>query len=211
MTLDSGEVEPGGVVLDEPEIEDHTRRRGLSLVAFGGLASLAAGAVHASAAGIHAEHRQLARIFIVVAVLQIGVGLWALVRPTRAAAWGVVVVNAVAVAGWLATRMFGISWIDGLEVREAPQFADAACAALGLLAIVAANAGALLPEGRQRTRGLMAPTILICAFTVWTMMAASTHVHSHDEADHATEAAGADHGHGDEVAADGQASPMRPA
>jgi hypothetical protein len=175
----------------------------MSVVAFGGLASLAAGAVHASAAGIHAEHRQLARIFIVVAVLQIGVGLWALIRPTRAAAWGVVTVNAVAVGGWLATRLFGISWIDGLEVREAPQFADVACAALGLLAIVAANAGALLPEERQRMKGLMAPTILICAATVWTMMAASTHVHSHDEADHGSEVAGAEHGHGDEVAAGG--------
>ena len=32
---------------------------------------------------------------------------------------------------WLATRITGISWIDGLEVREAPQFADTACALLG--------------------------------------------------------------------------------
>ena len=201
MNLDSGEVEPGGISLDDSRTEGPTRRHGMSIVAFGGLASLAAGAVHASAAGIHAEHRQLAQIFIVVAVLQIGVGLWALVRPTRAAAWGVVVVNAAAVAGWLATRMFGIPWIDGLEVREAPQFADVACAALGLLAIVTANAGALLPEARQRTRGLMAPTVLICAFAVWTMMAASTHVHSHDEGDHAA-VAGAEHSHGDDVATD---------
>ena len=74
----------------------------MSIVAFGSLASLVAGTVHASAAGIHAEHRQLARIFIVVAVVQIGVGLWALIRPTQAAAWGVVAVNAFAVAGWLA-------------------------------------------------------------------------------------------------------------
>ena len=199
MTLDSGEVDPGGVALGEPEVPE--RRPGMSVIAFGGLASLAAGAVHASAAGIHAEHRQLARIFIVVAVVQIGVGLWALTRPTRAAAWGVVAVNAAAVAGWLATRMFGISWIDGLEVREAPQFADVACAALGLLAIVAANAGALVPETRQRRTGLMAPTVLICAFAVFTMMAASTHVHSHSEADHATEAAGAEHGHDDAATA----------
>ena len=131
------------------------------------------------------------------AVLQIGVGVWALVRPTRRAAWGVVAVNAAAVAGWLATRLFGISWIDGLEVREAAQFADTACAALGLLAIVAANAGALLPAEKQRRTWLIAPTVLICAATVWTMMAASTHVHSHTEGDHATEAAGAEHAHDD--------------
>ncbi len=200
MTPGGDEVERGGIALDEPE--RGTRRPGMSIIAFGGLASLTAGAVHASAAGIHAEHRQLAQIFIAVAVLQMGVGLWALVRPSRTVAWGVVVVNALVVGGWLATRMFGISWIDGLEVREAPQFADVACAALGLIAIVAANTGALLPEERQRTRGLLAPTALICLVGVWTMMAASTHVHSHDEADHGTEVAGAEHSHGDAPAAD---------
>ena len=113
--------------------------------------------------------------------------------PRRARCLGRGAVNAAAVAGWLATRMFGISWIDGLEVREAPQFADTACAALGLLAIVAANAGALLPAEKQRRTWLIAPTVLICAATVWTMMAASTHVHSHTGGDHATEAAGAEH------------------
>ncbi|HYN34151.1 MAG TPA: hypothetical protein VES40_16125, partial [Ilumatobacteraceae bacterium] len=174
----------------------------MSVIAFGGLASLAAGAVHASAAGIHAEHRQLAQIFIVTAALQMGVGLWALIRPTRAAAWGVVAVNAAAVVGWAATRMIGISWIDGLETAEAPQFADTACALLGLVAIVAANAGALLPADRLRRTGLVVPAVLIGAFSVWTMMAAGTHVHSHDEADHGTEAAGAAHSHGDEVAVD---------
>ncbi len=115
-----------------------------------------------------------------VAVLQMGVGLWALIRATRVAAWSVVVVNAVAVAGWLATRMFDIGWIDGLEVREAPQFADTACAALGLVAIVAANAGVLLPSERHRRVGLMAPAVLIGVVAVSAMMVAGTHVHSHD-------------------------------
>ena len=104
-------------------------RAGMSVVLFGGLASMEAGAVHAAAAGIHAEHRQLAQIFIILAALQLGVGLWAVVRSSRAAAWAVVVVNAGAIAGWLYTRLAGISWIEGLEVREAPQFADTACAA----------------------------------------------------------------------------------
>ncbi|HYN33491.1 MAG TPA: hypothetical protein VES40_12760, partial [Ilumatobacteraceae bacterium] len=73
MALDGGEVQPGNVALDEPE--SPKRRSSMSVIAFGGLASLAAGAVHASAAGIHAEHRQLAQIFIVTAALQMGVGL----------------------------------------------------------------------------------------------------------------------------------------
>ena len=168
------------------------------MVAFGGLASLAAGAVHAAAAGIHAEHRQLAQIFIVVAVLQMGTGLWALTRATRWAAWSVVVVNVIAVAGWLATRMFGIGWIDGLEVREAPQFADTACAALGLVAIVAANAGVFLPAERQHRAALMAPAVVLGVVAVSAMLVAGTHVHSHDESDHGADAAGG-HSHGAEV------------
>ena len=201
MTVERGEVEPGRVPLDDQATEAPKRRSGMSVIAFGGLASVGAGAVHASAAGVHAEHRQLAQIFVVAAVLQIGVGLWALLRPTQTAAWSVVAVNAVAVGGWLATRMFGISWIDGLEVREAAQFADTACAMLGLVAIVAANAGALHPAGTQRKVGFVAPAVLMGALTVWTMMMASTHVHSHDEAAHgaATEVGG--HSHDDEVAA----------
>ncbi len=74
-------------------------RSEMSVVLFGGLASMEAGAVHAAAAGIHAEHRQLAQLFILVAALQLGVGLWAIVRSSRAAAWAVVVVNAGAIAG----------------------------------------------------------------------------------------------------------------
>ena len=185
---------------DEFEFGRPQPHRGLSVVAFAGVASLAAGAVHAAAAGIHAEHRQLAQIFIVVAALQMGAGLWALVRPVHVAAGGVIAVNALAVGGWLVTRMVGISWIDGLEVREAPQFADTACAALGLVAIVAACAGVLLPADRYRTGRLTAPALLLGAFAVWPMMAASTHAHSGAAADHGTEAAGAVHGHDGEVA-----------
>jgi hypothetical protein len=155
--------------------------------------------VHAAAAGIHAEHRQLAQIFIVVAVLQMGTGLWALTRATRGAAWSVVVVNAIAVTGWLATRMFGIGWIDGLEVREAPQFADTACAALGLVAIVAANAGVFLPAQRQHRAALKAPAVVLGVVAVSAMLVAGTHVHSHDESDHGADAAGG-HSHDAEVA-----------
>src|SRR6188472_458333 len=97
-------------------------------------ASIGAGAVHAAATGIHAEHPTLARLFVVVAILQLGVGLLALVRPSRPVALAVAIVNAGAVAGWIATRVSGISWIEGLEVKEAPQFADTVCALMGMAA-----------------------------------------------------------------------------
>ena len=180
----------------------------MSIVLFAGLASMGAGAVHAAAAGIHAEARELAQIFIITAVLQLGVGLWAVLRPTRLAAWAVVVVNVGAVVGWLYTRLGAISWIEGLEAREAPQFADTACAALAAIAVVTAYTGAILPADRRNHRGLLAPAILIGAFAVWTMFAAGTTVHSHADGGHGTDAAAADDGHahaGDEAAAVGLA------
>ena len=201
MTVDTG----GG---------SHTTvlRSEMSVVLFGGLASMEAGAVHAAAAGIHAEHRQLAQIFIVVAALQLGVGLWAIVRSSRAAAWAVVVVNVGAIAGWLYTRLAGISWIDGLEIREAPQFADTACAALAAVAVFAAYTGAILPRERRQQRGLVIPAVVLGMFAVWTMLAAGTHVHAHGEAaghTHGTEEVAADghtHGATQDVAADGAAA-----
>lgn len=172
-----------------------TRFPGLAVAA---LASLGAGAVHAAATGIHAEHPQLARIFVVMTVLQLAVGLWALVRPNRLAAGAVAVVNLAAVAGWLATRLVGISWVDGLESREAAQFADTMCAALGAAAAGTALA-ALLVDRRPapRQHRLAVPSLLVAAMAVPAMWAGGTHVHSHSHND-ASLAAGADgHVHSD--------------
>ena len=80
-----------------------------------------------------------------VAVAQIAVGLFALVkggttrrvarrRGQRRRGRGVGV-----------TRLWGISWIDGLEDSEPPQFTDTVCAALGAIAAVAALAAADRP------------------------------------------------------------------
>ena len=167
------------------------RLPGLAVAA---LASLGAGAVHAAATGIHAEHPQLARIFVVVTVLQLGAGLWALLRPNRTAAAAVAAVNVGAVLGWLATRLVGISWIDGLETREAAQFADTVCAALGAVAAGAAL-GALLVGRREATPVRLAlPAVLIAALAIPAMWTGGTHTHSHggDEA--------AVHSHGDSAA-----------
>jgi hypothetical protein len=143
------------------------------------MASIGAGAVHAAATGIHAEHPQLARIFVVVTVLQLGAGLWALLRPTRASAIAVAAVNAGAVLGWLATRLVGISWIDGLETREAAQFADTICAGLGAVAAGAAL-GALLVGRREASPVRLAlPAVLIAALAIPAMWTGGTHAHSH--------------------------------
>ena len=108
------------------------------------MTSIGAGVIHAAAAGVHAEHPQLARLFVLCAVAQVGAGLIAWACPNRLVAGLIVAVNAVAVGAWLATRITGISWIQGLEVREAPQFADTACALLGAAAVGCALAAAMV-------------------------------------------------------------------
>ena len=156
--------------------------RRLPGVAVAAMASIGAGAVHAAATGIHAEHPQLARLFVAIAVAQLGAGFWALLRPVRVAGPVLVAVNAVAVGGWLVTRLSGISWIDGLEAREAPQFADTACALMGAVAVGAALAGFLVgwrPSPSRQMR-LAFPSLAIAALAVPAMWSGGTHVHSHD-------------------------------
>lgn len=168
-------------------------------VATAAVCSIGAGAIHAAATGIHAEHPQLARIFVVVAVLQLGAGLLALVRPNRGTALAVTVVNVAAVAGWLATRISGVSFIDGLQTAEAPQFADTACALLGAIAAGAGLAALLAGWHPARAPRLWVPSLAVVALTVPAMMTGGTHVHDHDAAG----AAGAAHDHGTDAAAGG--------
>ncbi len=128
----------------ETMTEQGDRRTGASASTAGwitplqGLASIGAGAIHAAAAGIHAEHPTLSRLFVAVAAAQILVGLVTLLRGGRALAAATALVNGGAVVAWIVTRLSGISWIEGLEQSEAPQFADTVCAALGALAVGAA-------------------------------------------------------------------------
>jgi hypothetical protein len=161
------------------------RAGGVSIATFGGFASLAAGAVHAAAAGIHAEHVTLTRIFVALAAAQIVAGLWAVLRQSRLASAAVMVVNGAAVLGWLTTRLFDISSIAGLETREAPQFADTMCALLGAVAVVAAYTALLGTDRGATRRSLVVPSVVLGGLAVWTMLATSTHAHSTGDAAHA--------------------------
>ena len=157
-------------------------------LAVAGIASLGAGAVHAAATGIHAEHQRLAQLFVIIAAAQLSVGLWALIRPSRLAAWALAGVNTVAVGGWLVTRLTGISWIAGLETREAAQFADTACAAMGAIAVGAALGATLVGWRPSSPARIAMPSLLIAALAVPAMWTGGTNVHtahsdtiSHDE------------------------------
>jgi hypothetical protein len=175
-----------------------------------GLASIGAGAIHAAAVGIHAEHATLSRLFAAVAAAQILVGLITLLRGGRTVAAAAALVNGGAVVAWVVTRISDISWIDGLEQSEGPQFADTVCAILGALAVGAAivtlRGGASRPLRASPTRRWL-PAVGLAGVTVAAMMSAGTHAHSegtgHEHGDaEATEDPGASttaHTHGDET------------
>ncbi len=167
------------------------RLRGMTVAA---VTSVGAGAVHAGAIGLHAEHQGLARLFIAASVFQLGWGLIALLRPQRWLAAVGALGNAAIVGGWLVTRLSGVDFIGGLETREAAQFTDTAAASLGSVAALAAFAAVSAGWQAARPANLTVPSLMVLAITVPAMIAGANHVHSEG-----TEAAG--HAHGTEVAA----------
>ena len=148
-------------------------------IAIAGLASIAAGAIHGGAIGLHAEHPQLARIFIVMTLLQLAWGITILLRPQHWLLPVGVIVNGAAVGGWALTRIAGISWIDGLEVRESPQIADTLCAGLGIVAATVALAALLIGERELPQVRLAFPSFAILLLTLPAMWNGAAHVHNH--------------------------------
>jgi uncharacterized membrane protein len=148
-------------------------------IAIAGLASIAAGAIHGGAIGLHAEHPQLARIFIVMTLLQLAWGITILLRPQHWLLPVGVMVNGAAVGGWALTRIAGISWIDGLEVRESPQIADTLCAGLGIVAATIALAALLIGERELPQVRLAFPSFAVLLLTLPAMWNGAAHVHNH--------------------------------
>jgi len=178
-----------------------------------GLASLGAGAIHATAVGLHSEHRQAAVAFALLAAFQLGWGALALLRAPRAVIALGAVGNAVAVGGWVLAKTSGIGFIDGLESAESAQFADTTAAVLAAVAVLAALAYLLAP-GRLRLpalTGVVPAAAATGVLVVAAMAAASGHTHSEDGHDHVTTSAASAndpahdpaHDHGDEEGAAG--------
>jgi hypothetical protein len=148
-------------------------------LAAAGIASIGAGAIHAAAIGIHAEHPTLARLFVASAVFQLGWGIIVLFRPSRWMAAIGAAGNLICVGAWLTTRLTGVSWIEGLEVREAAQFTDTACAVLGLIATGLALSALLIGWRDASAPSLAVPGLLVAALVIPAMISGANHVHSH--------------------------------
>jgi hypothetical protein len=155
------------------------------------LASFAAGAIHAAAIGAHAEHDQAVVVFALAALFQLGWAALALGSTRAALALTGAVGNALLVGGWVLAKTSGISFVDGLEVSEAVQFADGLAAAFA--AVAAVGAGVWLARGRPVTDGttvLRAAALPVAVLTLAGMVSAATG-HVHAEGAHGHDAAAA--------------------
>lgn len=175
------------------------------ITAAAGMASLGAGAIHAAAIGVHAEHRPAALAFTVLATLQICWGVLAIVRSGRLVSFLGVAIGGASLVGWAVAKTAGIAFIDGLDVAEPAQTADALCAGLALVSVVLAVMSLLPVHLDVGARGLGTPValgaVMLIAFSFAGMAAAGTHVHdhggaAHDHGDTAGSETAAGHSHG---------------
>jgi hypothetical protein len=159
-----------------------------------GSASLGAGAIHAAAIGVHAEHRQAVIAFTVVAAIQLGFGAVALARPGRIVLTVGALANVVFIGGWILAKTAGIGFIDGLGTAESPQAADSLAAGLALVAVLAVGAqllslGSSALEHSPLLTGCTA--VLVATLALPGMLAAGSHAHAGGQGEGA-----AAHGHG---------------
>jgi hypothetical protein len=198
-TTDEGPAEPDEPA--EPRAPAATVPGALRAAA---VASLGAGAIHATAAGAHSEHRGAVVAFALTAALQLGWGALALVRSGRLVSLAGAAVNAGALAGWLLAKTTGVGFIDGLDVKESPQFADSLAAGLAAVAIVGALvalAGRISWAARPHPALVGVAAVSTLALAVPGMVSAGSHTHAggHSHGDEA--AAGHDHDAGEAEAA----------
>jgi hypothetical protein len=163
------------------------------------VAALGAGAIHATAAGAHSEHRGAVIAFATTAALQIGWGALALVRAGRLVGLAGAAVNLGALGGWALAKTTGVGFIDGLDVKESAQFADTLAAGLAAVAVV----GALLSLGgrmawasRPHPALVGVAAVATIALAVPGMVSTGSHTHAGGHGD--DEAAGHDHADGGE-------------
>jgi hypothetical protein len=159
------------------------------------IASLGAGAIHATAAGAHSEHRSAVIAFVLIAVAQIGWGAWAYSRAGRLVSLAGAAINAAAIGGWVMAKTTGIDFVTGLEAKESVQFADGVAAALAAVAVVgalAALAGGLSFAAGPRPASVGVATVAVLALAIPGMV--RTGSHSHDGGHGEAETAGHSHG-----------------
>lgn len=148
---------PGAPTDPEPAPVPSPSRPPFGALGLAAVASLTAGAVHATAVGSHAGDDAVVRAFVAVAAFQLAWGALALLRPSRWVAVVGAVGNAVVLGGWVMAQSTGIAFIDGFSEPEGVGFADglaAAMAATSVVFCVASVVGARLAKGSPKVRSV---------------------------------------------------------
>ncbi|MGH9214511.1 MAG: hypothetical protein ACRD2C_28160 [Acidimicrobiales bacterium] len=173
-----------------------------------GMASIGAGAIHATAAGNHSEHRQAVIAFVAVAAFQLGWGVLVLVRAIPVLAWLGVLGQVVVIGSWVLAKTSGLGFVDGLDEAENVQFADALAAGLAIVAVAAtvasltgwaAGLGSRVRGGLPQAGFSAAVALVGVALVVPGMVAAGNH-------SHAGGTGAGDDGHGDHTTAGDEAA-----
>jgi hypothetical protein len=154
------------------------RQRAQGPLAIAAIASAGAAVMHATAAGIHADHPTLSRTFVAITIAQAAAAVTGFLRSGRLAGAGLVAVNLFAFGGWLVTRFVDISWFPGLEVAEAPQLADSIAAILALVAVVAAASALNSRAPAIPSRAVISSAVLVGVMMVPGLLAATNHTHA---------------------------------
>ena len=144
-------------------------------------ASIAAGLIHAAAAGSHAELATLSMLFSITAVAQIGWGAAALVRPTPPVMVAGLGINLAAFGAWLTSRTVGLSAVEGLEAGQSIGFQDGLAAGFALLALGATTV-AVADIAMPRLGQAAVPAII--ALLAFATVPAMAQPHDHDSHDH---------------------------
>ena len=161
----------------KPAARRHHRVPGLTIAA---MASMGAGIIHAAAAGVHAEHPQLARLFILCAVAQVGVGLLALAPPASAGSHSRSSPStpSPSASGWRhaspESRGSRASKFARRPVRRQPR---APCWPRPPSVVL--SAAAMVGERQSAAARLSFPALAVAALTIPAMLSGGTHVHSH--------------------------------
>ena len=158
---------------------DTTTDRRDGNLAIAGFASLGAGAIHAAAVGVHNEHSQAMRVFVVTALFQLVWGVLAQRRTSKAFALAGIAGNGALIAGWIVAKSSGISFVDGLEAKEAVQFADGLAVAFAIIAVLGALAALMRPTALvMKSAFASIAALAIAGLTLPGMVAAGSHGHA---------------------------------
>lgn len=197
-TVEAPQAEQAGAppapVSTAPPGPERQRTVTLTIAAF---ASLAAGAIHATAIGSHSGLPDVVTAFTLAAAFQLGWGAVALVWPARAPIALGLIGNLGLFAGWVLAMTNGITFIEGMDTAGDPGRPDTIAAVLALVAVL----GSALAIARPRL-GLGRHTVMAAVSGIACVALAVVGMDAAGDPNHHGSGEAADgHSHGDSAAA----------